>query len=163
MKLLRVRDEKYEFEFAPRERNLMLGVLNLYPLVPAAHYRLTRMGRLRKQKDNQALLDEAIAAQRQANKKQILALLNEPGRFAETGDACRAQFTRAELEWLLQVLNDVRVGSWIALGSPGYEAKEVPLDDGLAHPHLLKMEIAGMFEMFFLDAVSGRLRLGADE
>ena len=27
-----------------------------------------------------------------------------------------------EIEWLLQVLNDVRVGSWIALGSPDPES-----------------------------------------
>jgi hypothetical protein len=27
-------------------------------------------------------------------------------------------FTVTELDWLLQVLNDIRVGSWLRLGSP---------------------------------------------
>ena len=54
---------------------------------------------------------------------------------------------------VLQVLNDVRVGSWIALGSPEVLYDEnIPLNDKPT-PHLQSMEIAGAFEMIFLNSL----------
>lgn len=163
MKLIRISGDRFDFEFYGEEKDLFLHVLNLYPLVPASHHRLTRQGRLKQQAENQQLLDDALKAQKLANKEAISALLNEPGRFAGGGQACRAHFGRAEVEWLLQVLNDVRIGSWIALGSPGYPQKKQPRLDKESPRHLMIMEIAGAFEMFFLGAVSGSLRPEADE
>jgi len=55
----------------------------------------------------------------------------------------------------LQVLNDVRVGSWIALGSPDPESGKKILFNEKLLPHFRTMELAGAFEMVFLDALSG--------
>ena len=61
-----------------------------------------------------------------------------------------------ENQWLLQVLNDVRVGSWIALGSPDPEqGKKIVFNEKIL-PHFRAMELAGAFETVFLDALSGR-------
>ena len=72
-------------------------------------------------------------------------------------DLLNGALSGSELEWLLQVLNDIRVGSWIILGSPEqwFEAATPQ-----TAPHLWAMELAGAFEMAFLPAVEGRNRPG---
>jgi len=157
MKLLRTDGDRFEFELARREKDLLFQLLDFYPLVPESHHRLSRGGQVPDPRGNQRLLDEALQAQRQANKKQLVALLNEPGRFIMTTGGFRFGFERDEIEWLLQVLNDVRIGSWIALGSPGYAGvKQFPADkQSLRHAAI--MDIAGGFESYFLGAVSGDL------
>lgn len=155
MKFLRHDGERFQLEFATEEKALLLHVLSLYPLVPAAHHKLTKDKKLPQRAENQQLLDEAIKSQREQNKREIRALIKEPGRFVETENGSQIGFTRGEMEWLLQVVNDVRVGSWIALGSPGYEAKSKPKRDPEAMRHTMFMELAGAFEMFFLGIMNG--------
>ena len=155
MKLLRNAGGKFELEFAPEEQGLLLHLLNLYPLVPESYHRLTKDKKLPHRQENQQLLDEALAAQREQNRLAILKFIQEPDRFTETAGAGRVAFTRGEMEWLLQVVHDVRVGSWIALGSPGYAAKKKTKPDKDALRHTMFMELAGAFEMFFLGIISG--------
>ena len=101
-----------------REKRLLPQILKLYPRVPPAHHVLSKSGRLPDREANQRLLDEALAEQRAENKKQLQALLADPRRFEHTETGARLSLSPAEVEWLLQVLNDIRVGSWILLGSP---------------------------------------------
>lgn len=163
MKLLRIQNERFEFELVPEERALLFHLLGLYPVVPATHHQLTRGKKIPNQKENQELLDEAIRSQRLANQRAIAALANTPNRFADVGGHIRASFTRSELDWLLQVLNDVRVGSWLALGAPDPEAEQRPRRDKMSGRHLMQMELAGGFEMIFLGAMNGTLRPEVDE
>jgi len=60
--------------------------------------------------------------------------------------------TIAEIEWLLQILNDVRVGSWLSLGSPDEEL-ELSLLNAKTAPHFWTMQLAGEFEMRLLKAL----------
>lgn len=155
MKLLRRSGEKYELEFPIEEKALLFHLLNLYPLVPASYHRLTKDKKLPRREENQQLLDEALAAQRALNKKEIVALMGHPERFQAADGTSKAVFTRGELEWLLQVINDIRVGSWIALGSPGYEREMKPRRGAPSTRDLIFMELAGAFEMFFLGIING--------
>ena len=59
--------------------------------------------------------------------------------------------TAPQVEWLLQVFNDVRVGSWLALGEP--EELEIPEVNQTNAPYLLAMESAGHFEAALLSAL----------
>jgi hypothetical protein len=163
MKLLRIDGDAFEFGFAATEKDLFLHLLGLYPVVPVAYHRLTRKKRIPNQEENQRLLDDAIQSQRLANQKKIIALVKTPGRFHDDKKSSRAVFQREELEWLLQVLNDVRIGNWIALGSPDASPGRPPQGDDKSFQHLMLMEVAGGFEMFFLGAVSGTLKPGVAE
>ena len=98
----------------------------------------------------QRLLDEALAEQRAENKKQVQALLADPRRFEPTQTGAHLSLSRAEVEWLFQVLNDVRVGSWVRLGSPEGKPREVT---PATAPHLVAMEMAGYFQMQLLEAL----------
>jgi hypothetical protein len=155
MKLLRRDGDTFEFQLGRREKDVLLRVIQLYPLVPATHHRLSRGTQIPDQEENQKLLDDALQAQRQANQKQVAALLNEPGRFAADGQELCVTFTRGEMEWLLQVFNDLRVGSWLALGSPDFSgAVDIPTGPDTLR-NLAIMEMTGALQGLFLGAISG--------
>jgi hypothetical protein len=156
VKFIRTSRNRLVFEIGRREKSLLFEILQLYPLVSPAQYRLSQTAPANQFNDHQQLLEEALAAQRTENRKNIQILLNEPGHFQTAPGGFLLKITPAETEWLLQVLNDVRVGSWVALGSPDTEAGEkIELNEKTA-PHVRSMEIAGAFEMVFLDALTGR-------
>lgn len=163
MKLLRVVGDEFDFELTPVEKDLLLHLLALYPLVPESHHQLTKDRQMPRCAENQRLLDESIKAQREANRKEIAKWLGESDRFTKHGEHWQVQFSRSDLEWLLQVINDIRVGSWMALGSPDYAQAETKLSDSKSRQHVLRLEIAGSFEMFFLGPLNGTLTPGTDE
>jgi len=156
VKLTRATRNHLVFEIGRGEKALLFEMLRLYPLVSPTHHRLSRKSNIAQPRDHQRLLEESLAAQREENRKHVRALLDEPGRFKSTADGFHFKITRPEIEWLLQVLNDVRVGSWIALGSPDTQQEEQIVLDEKTAPHVRSMEVAGAFEMVFLDALSGR-------
>ena len=156
MKLIRTRQEKLVFEISLPEKRLLFEVLKLYPLISATHHRLSKTARSAKHDENQRLLEESLAAQREENRKNVRAMLDEPGRFQAAASGFQLTLSGPEIEWLLQVLNDIRVGSWIALGSPDPEQGKKTTFNEKTVPHFRMMELAGTFQMVFLDALSGR-------
>jgi len=154
MKLLRVTQQKFQFEFDPTEKHLFFYVLQLYPSVPARHHRLSKDRHMPNHDENQHLLDEALKAQRIEQRQQIEPLLKDPHRFVEFEDGHQISFTREEIECLLQVLNDVRVGNWIAMGSPDQPAEIKKRLTKEAKAHAMAMDVAGFFETGILQAIT---------
>ena len=153
MKLVRATRTRLLFHLGRQETRLLPQILKLYPRVPPAHHVLSQSGRIPDREANQRLLDEALAEQRAENRQQVQALLADPRRFARTETGGRLSLPAVEVEWLLQVLNDIRVGSWVALGSP--EKKLPELNDHTA-PDFLAMEMAGYFQAQLLEAMPGK-------
>jgi len=149
--MLRTGKSGLVFQLGQREQQLLLGTLELYPLVPAAHHRLSRSGGVPHPDENQRLLEEALAEHRQENRRQILAMLNEPERLRATKSGFELKLTHPQVEWVLQVLNDVRVGSWLALGEP--EPGEEPEITKQNARYLLALDVCGMFQSFLLAAL----------
>jgi hypothetical protein len=152
VKLIRTTKAKLVFQLGRHEKRLLRDVLNRYPRIPPAHQPLSKSGRVPDRDANQRLLDEALAEQRAENKKQLQALLAAPNRFQETPAGCQLSLARSEMEWLLQVLNDIRVGSWICLGSP--EEKLPSTTTAMARDYWM-MEMAGCFQAQLLEALEG--------
>ena len=157
MKLIRSSKTKLFFHLGQREKRLLEQVLKLYPCVPSAHHVLSKSSRLPDREENQRLLDDALAEQRAENRRQLRTLLAAPGRFEQIETGCRLWLARSEVEWVLQVLNDVRVGSWVILGSP--EGKLAGLNAKTA-PYFWAMEMAGHFQMQLLEALEGEAGSG---
>ncbi len=156
MKVERFSGGKLFLKMGTRERRVFLGLLNLYPLVPPAHHKISRAGKIPDADSTQRLLDEALAEQRAENKKQLQILLADPTRVQQRKDGTRLIVTPGEAEWLLQILNDIRVGSWVLLGSPD---DKLPTTLSLESVrYAWAMEMAGFFEAEFLEA----LQSGAD-
>jgi hypothetical protein len=152
VKFIKVDKGKCHFQIAAKERVLLFRMLRLYPVIPAAHQRLSR---LEDKPEDQELLDAALAEQRAQNKQQALAMMNAKSRFRKNQRGYRFTIPAAQMEWLLQVLNDVRVGSWLALGSPDGPEKALAALNGRTAPHFWAMEISGHFQAVLLEAVRG--------
>lgn len=153
MKLLKSTKTRLVFDLNQREEALLLSILKRYPCVPAAHHVLSKSGHVPDAAANQRLLDEALAEQRAQNRQKLLALLDSPQRLKHTKTGAQLSVSPAEAEWLLQVLNDIRVGSWLGLGSP----EETPEKLTSANARfLMAMELAGYFEMQLLAALGGK-------
>lgn len=150
MKRLRSKEGSVEFQLEAWEGSMLAAVLGRYPCLPPAHQPLSKGGQVPDGAANQLLLEEALAEQRGENKKQLDRLLADPKRFRESKGGWRLSLARGDVEWLLQVLNDVRIGSWARLGSPE------DLDDVRGEatgPDVGAMELAGYFQMSFLSGL----------
>jgi hypothetical protein len=146
--------EQFVFELNEQEKNLLLVILNLFPQVPVSHHRLSQdKNDLPDDGANQRLLEESLKAQKDESQKWVAAMFQEAERFKPGANGFSLTVTRPEIETLLQIFNDVRIGSWLALGSPDLERKkELKLNQQNA-PFLQRMELAGLFEMFFLKVI----------
>ena len=150
MKLVQATKTRLVFHLGLREEQSLVQILRLYPCVPPAHHVLSKSSRLPNAEANQQLLDEALAEQRTETRKQVQALLADPRRLAHTETGGRLSLAHAEVEWLLQVFNDIRVGSWVNLGSPDEKPAELTAANA---PHFLAMEMAGYFQMQLLEGL----------
>ena len=150
MKLLHVENDRFFFQLIPREKDLLEIVLRLYPVIPPTHHVLSKSSTA--DQANQRLLDEALAEQRKENKKRVDDLLTERGRFRNSGDSIEMILTASEIEWVLQVLNDVHVGNWVLMGSPEQRPRFSPLSKNARF--IVAMDLACMFESEFLEAIN---------
>jgi hypothetical protein len=142
--------DTYLFQLVAREKDLLLRVLQLYPRIPPGHQLLSKSGG--REDQNQRLLDEALQEARSQIAKELRSLMTDPKRLWRFEGSWRLRLSSSDMEWFLQILNDVRVGSWIRLGSP-----ESPLR-GLTREtaaDFWAMEMAGAFQMRFLELLNG--------
>lgn len=152
MKLINRDQTNYTFLIGKREREMFFSLLKKYPVILGAHFGDRHPPKTEESKKNQQLLQEALADQQRENRKHLEQMLAEPGRFQENDLGFSFRLTEPELEWLLQVLNDIRVGSWIQLGEP--DPKQPPSTPLTEQTMMLawSMEIAGLFQHSLLEA-----------
>jgi hypothetical protein len=149
MRFVRSSKDRSIFYVGKREKQMLFQLLKLYPRVPSEHHRLSRSNGGKANAESQRLIEEALAEQRRDNKKVVAGLLNDPGRFIENGAGYHLTLTIAEREWLLEILNDIRVGSWINLGSPEVITEFAEPSDR-QDLDFWAMELAGFFQMALL-------------
>ena len=153
MKLVTTKGDSFVFQISKREKRLLLEVLKLYPLIPAAHHRITRNTDSKQITENQKLLNDALAERTRENKRQLLGMLKEENRFQEAAGGYRFTLGPPQTEWLLQVLNDIRVGSWVMLGEPDETKRKTPDLKGEGALYYAAMEFCGYLEMALLNAI----------
>ena len=155
MRLVRANQEALIFNVSIGEQRMLIEVLGLYPVVPAAYQPLSRSIQDKPAGDDQALLDEALAEQRESLRKQIHKWLTAPHRFRQVKTGLNFSLHRGDTDWLLQALNDVRVGHWLLLGAPDemLDMDDLSNLDPELHRAWFAMEMAGMFQMQILQAL----------
>ena len=145
----------FVFQISKQEVEWLLRILRLYPQLDSGYHQITQGG-AEEIKAEQQLLDEAMAQQRRDHKRKLEKFLATPGRFRqETPDQFRFTLTAENMEWLLQILNDVRVGCWVKLGRPELEParhSKLSLEETRA---MSAMELSGFFQMVLLGAYEG--------
>ena len=152
MKFIKSERGRFHFQIGVKERDLLFEILRVYPAIPPAHHRLSKS---EEKPEDQELLDAALAEQRMQHKQQVTAMLKAKSRFRKNKSGWRFSIAAGQMEWLLQVLNDVRVGSWLALGSPGGPVEILAALNDRTSPHFWAMEISGHFQATLLAAMRG--------
>jgi hypothetical protein len=151
VKLLGHDKQECVFLVGKREREMMTALLRMYPVLASDYYPVSREGGLEMDAD---ILKEALADQHRGNKEALEEFLAAPGRFIEHELGYRFHVKRSELEWLLQIFNDVRVGSWVKLGSPDPRESIAPKLTEQNVQLAWAMEMAGLFEHQILEALN---------
>jgi hypothetical protein len=103
------------FRFDGPEFGLFSAVLETYPAQDGTLR--TICGNV----DAEDLLEEALWEHREQLKKELretLAKKTTRSEDLEGRESFTLQLSDGEVEWLLQVLNDIRVGHWVKLGRP---------------------------------------------
>ena len=155
MELAKRDDDHFVFHLSKREKTLLLEVLSFYPAIPSSYQPLSRSAPAEDIQEAQQLLEEVLAEQKKENRKEVDAILKDRKRFAPHAGGYRLRLAPAQLEALLQILNDVRIGCWLMLGAPdGNLRRNLILTQEMA-PYLISMEIAGYFESVLIEALSG--------
>jgi hypothetical protein len=145
--------DRVTFLIEKSEKQLLLEVLKLYPMIKSGHQSLSKS---EKKPEDDELLQEALAEHRMENKRALDEMMSSKSRFRKLKgqDIYRFSLKTSDADWLLQVLNDIRVGAWMELGSPE-ETKDTfaALDENTA-PYYWAMEVAGHFQMTLLQALT---------
>ena len=152
MRLVETKDGLYVFHVAKRERALLTHVLKLFPVSNGPIGPLSKSGDEAKLAEHELALAEALAEQRTEHKRLMDAFLGEQGRFAEVKGGFHVRLTTVQFDWLLRVLNEVRVGLWVKLGRPEELA---PLAMAGQLDSVVAMEICAFFQSRLLEAVGG--------
>src|SRR5512143_2714971 len=106
---MRVSQDRFSFRLGRREKQLLVQILRLYPCLPTTHLPVSKMGNLPDKQASQKLLEDALAEQRSETKRQLDQLLADPRRWSEEDGTFSLVLSGPEIEWLIQVLNDIRV------------------------------------------------------
>ncbi|HIG31106.1 MAG TPA: hypothetical protein EYQ50_26205 [Verrucomicrobiales bacterium] len=156
MKLVDQKGNQYFFELSTEERSVLFDIVGLYPLSPSPRYGINRTisDNDGDTNEDQALLEEALMDYRMEQRQRIHKLFNQnesSDNWQQTKSGYRLELSRVEVEWLLQVLNDIRVGSWYALGCPE-DHKKPSLDESTQSllPYHWSMDACCYFQMVFL-------------
>ena len=155
MRLVSRKVDEFVFALTAQEKGLMLTLLRFFPQVPVAHHRLNQTATSPVARENQRLLEDSLTAHKADDKEWVATTFQGPPRFQPVTGGYHLRVKRVEMERLLQIFNDLRVGSWLALSAPDLEEKKKLSPTRLTAPFIQRMELAGIFEMILLKALQG--------
>ena len=148
MRFLQKSARSYLFELKPEERQLLKQILEGYPVLPPGGLRPRRVPVASREPADKKLLEEALAQHREENARW-LATVFKGTLEGQTPD--RLLLDGRQIEILLQVLNDIRVGNWVHLGCP--DGPKRPRLTAANAAHYWLIELAGHFQIALLAAL----------
>jgi hypothetical protein len=152
VRLLRVNGEHFVFHIGSREKRLLFQVLDLYPLLNSDYHQISQSGSGPKLEASQELLREAMSEQRAKHRKQLDLILKDERWLKQDENGYRFNLSPHQVDWLLQVLNDIRVGAWHRLGCPEEYRRTADLTPETAR-YLAAMEFSAYFQSILLSAL----------
>lgn len=155
MKLIRVKSMSagrrvFIFQIGKREKNYFFATLGCYPSLDLEVQPLSRMAPPKQEAQN--LLVDAMADLRLERQGRLEKFVGNTRFTREATGGLRFSVAGEDLEWLLQVLNEIRVGCWVGLGRPDLDESEYAdlSEDQLKYR--AAMDLSAHFEMAILEA-----------
>ena len=152
MRLARTTDGGWTWHLSRPEWSLLTAIAALFPLVPPEHHQVTRDGSGQGVPVDPALLHESLAAHTAELQARVRGWIRG-ARQPSGRKGLVLRLTAADLEHWLQVLNDVRVGSWLRLGCPDQATLRGLELTPANERHLFLMEFCGSIQARFLEAI----------
>jgi hypothetical protein len=145
MKLVKQRGESWQYELNQVEADLLKQLLKHFPFTNYVPVKISKVDADPKSIEREKLLNESLAEHRKELKRQTSNLIStEKLKTGKEGHLLT--MSAEEREVLLQILNDIRVGCWRALGEPENMDLHKPRDTKQAQAHQHLMDLAGYFE-----------------
>jgi hypothetical protein len=159
VRLSRDAEGRFFLRLNPREQICFEFMLRLYPLVPEDYHQLSRSGESDppgqdRLEASTALLREDIQSQKAHHKRELERLFQDRACYQTDRSGATLKVDPSQIEWLLQVLNDIRVGSWLKLGAPKPRAHSSPRVNASNARYYMAMEFSGLIQMQFLQHLS---------
>jgi hypothetical protein len=149
MKLVRQNNEAWLFHLNQGEAEIFSGLIQRFPFTGAGPIKISETNTDAKTIERERLLAESLAEHRNELKKLAIDLFG-PDKWGKTESGQVLKLTSNSRELLLQLLNDIRLGCWHALGEPEPLEKPVTSKTQLVLHNL--MQLAGCFEMSLLES-----------
>jgi len=149
MRLIKQTDETWQYHLHQNEADILKGLIKQFPFTESAPAEITKEEEDPKAEERKKLLVESLAEHRKELKKLAAELL-EAKRWKRAERGQTLTLTAHLREILLQILNDIRVGCWHALGEP--DPLETPTTSKAELALRNLMELAGYFETALLNS-----------
>jgi hypothetical protein len=150
MRLVRQLKGSWQYRLNQSEADILLGLVKRFPFTEMHPAKISRSDPSPQAFEREKLLLESLAEHRKKLQQQAASLLGGE-KWKQAGKDHWLTLDAASREMLLQLLNDIRIGCWHAVGAP--ETLDLPtLHDSannLGYRQL--MELAGYFEMSLLE------------
>ena len=150
MKLLKQVRNGWEYELNQQEAMCLRTLIRDFPLTPVTRAQATKTESGRKAAEREQLLNESLAEHRLDLKRRATKLLAS-GKLKAGQAGWRLRLNLEEREILLQLFNDIRVGSWRALGEPEDLESITPARSEKEMSFHTLMQLAGYFEVKLLN------------
>ncbi len=139
-------------ELEDQELHLVKRLLSGYPLVDNQKRELSKETPPANLIDDTELLRSSLNERAEHNRQRLARWLGQDQTLTAKDDGWHLTLALRDIDWFLQILNDLRVGSWHQLGCPGPEEQQ-QMDYSAENVQALwTMEIAGALQMMVLQS-----------
>src|SRR5215469_3024385 len=115
MKLVKQSGKGFQYRLSPQEAHTLQLLLGQFPVGALSPVKISKSDP--EANEREKLLNESLAAHRKKLRREAKVLV-QPAKFKTSGHHQIYRISHGKREVMLQVLNDIRVESWRALGEP---------------------------------------------
>jgi len=155
VKLLNKTSEKFVFELMSEEKELLSKIFGLYPMLDRDKIELSKTIKDEQICQSKKILSDAFKEFQDSNKRFISELFEKSDNFkpSEDYEYYTLELDGEQIERLLQILNDIRVGMWQKLGCPDLENRKDFIRSAEDVFAVYIMDICEYFEYYLLKAL----------
>lgn len=159
MKLLSKTEKQLDFELNELETQLLGLTLSAYPMAdhawatPGSSTDSPPQPAANSTSPDPELLHDALKELKEAHRSRLVTFLSGQGLEALSNGRSQLHLPREDVEWFLQVVNELRVASWYRLGCPPEEAEADLTARAELLPDLLRLDFAGLLLSVILSAL----------
>lgn len=163
MNFLEANGDSLVFLVDPRGKAILEKLCHKYPALEVTYFELCRTMDEEELPDGRELADQSLTEEQNEVRNRVTKLLSDKNRFEKMEGFFLLRMTAAEVDLLLQVLNDVRIGCWVRAGSPSEGTEDTLRSDPKLAPLLATMQLCGLFQGALLDGLNRQKTPPSDE